>query len=115
MTQDLNLVIRFKDIDHDDAVQDHLERRIRHISEEFPEANHYELSLSLDADKVQAHAHVAGRRIDLASHATASAVRTAGEVALDKLERELRRKHDKSIFSQRRTARRASTKRAVVG
>lgn len=115
MTQDLNLVIRFKDIEHDEDVQNHLERRLRHISDEFPEANHYELSLRLEADEVQAHAHVNGRGIDLASHASASAVRIAGEVALDKLERELRRKHDKTIFTQRRSARRHATKRGLSG
>ena len=112
MTQDLNLVIRFKDLEHDEDVQSHLESRLRHLAEEFPEAQHYELSLQPDTRDVEAHAHVNGRRIDLASSAKASEARAAGDSAIDKLERELRRLHDKRIFSQRREARRSPAKRA---
>ena len=111
MTQDSTLVIRFKDIEHDDDVHSHLERRLRQIAEDFPEASHCELSLSADSIDINAHAHASGKRIDLAAHAATQDVRAAGELALDKLTRELRREHDKRIFGRRREARREQDRR----
>ena len=49
-----------------------------------------------------------GKNTDAAAHAAAGEVRQAGERALDKLERELRRHHDKKIFGQRREAQKKS-------
>ena len=111
MNQDATLVIRFKDIEHDEDVQAHLERRLRQIAQDFPEASHCELSLSADAMDVAAHAHLSGKRLDLAAHATTGDARASGDSALDKLQRELRRQHDKRIFSRRREARREQGRR----
>jgi ribosome-associated translation inhibitor RaiA len=111
MTQDVTLVIRFKEIEHDDDVHADLERRLRHLTETFPETSHCELSLTADGLDISAHAQARGRGIDLASHASAQEARAAGEAAIDKLERELRREHDKRIFSRRREARRDQDRR----
>jgi ribosome-associated translation inhibitor RaiA len=102
------VVIRFKDIEADEELRNLLGKRCLSISEDFPETTHYELSLSLDSSEVSAHAHVSGRGIDLAAHASAEDTRTSGEAALDKLQRELRREHDKRIFGHRRSARKAN-------
>ena len=114
MTQDMTLVIRFKDIEHDDDVHSQLERRFRQIAHDFPEASHFELSLSTEADDVSAHALARGKQLDLASHAAANGVRAAGELALDRLQRELRRGHDKRIFGQRRSERLKQVRRRAV-
>jgi ribosome-associated translation inhibitor RaiA len=111
MTQDATVVIRFKDIEHDEDVHDHLERRLRRITETFPEATHCELSLVADAIEVSAHAHASGKRFDLAARAATQDTRAAGELAIGRLERELRREHDKRIFARRRTAQRDQARR----
>lgn len=111
MTQELTITIRFKDIEHDDATHDELERRLRHLAETFPETTHCELGLSTDALDIRAHVLVRGRGIDLAAHAAARDPRAAGDAAIDKLERELRKVHDKRIFSRRRSARSSDTRR----
>ncbi len=114
MPQDATLVIRFKDIEHDDDVHSHLESRLRQLTHDFPEAAHYELSLSAQATDVAALVQARGRRIDLAAHAVTQDARAAGELALDKLQRELRREHDKRIFSRRREARRDQERRRTA-
>ena len=114
MPENTTLVVRFKDIEHDDDVHSHLESRLRQIAEEFPEAAHCELHLSANATEIAALVHVSGKRIDLAAHAATQDPRTAGEFALDKLQRELRREHDKRIFGRRREARRDQERRRAA-
>ena len=62
MTEDATLVIRFKDIEHDDDVHAHLERRLRQITHDFPEASHCELSLTANSIDVSAHALSGGNQ-----------------------------------------------------
>ena len=107
MAQDANVIVRFKDFANNLEVREILEARCHHLAEEFPETSHYELTLSLDNDDVSVHAHVSGKHTQIASHASAGDMRQAAELALDKLERELRREHDKKIFAPRREAQRA--------
>lgn len=111
MAQDPTVAIRFKDLDNDEDLRELLEKRCRHLTSEFPEINNIELTLSPDATEISAHAHVTGKSTDAASHASAEDVRQAGERALHKLERELRKDHDKRIFGQRREAQRSIGKR----
>ena len=52
-----------------------------------------------------------GKHIDIATHATANQMLPAAEKLLVKVERQLRRVHDKRIFAKRREAQRKSPKR----
>lgn len=106
MAQDADVIVRFKDFANNPEIRETLEARCQHLAQEFPETTHYELTLSLDSEDVVAHALVSGKRTRVAAHAQASDLRQAGELALDKLERELRREHDKRIFTPRREAQR---------
>jgi ribosome-associated translation inhibitor RaiA len=108
---DSKLVIHFKGIEHDEELQQHLERRCEHLATEFHETDRYELSLSPERNEISAHAKVTGKNTSTASHASAPEARQAAETALDRLERELRKDHDKRIFKPRREAKRAQTKR----
>lgn len=112
MTQDGTIVVRFKDMPNDTDVLETLESRCTHLREEFPETDHYEISLSPDAADVTAHGHVSGKHTNVAAQATSPDARRAGERLLDKLERELRRLHDKRIFAARREAQKSQNKRA---
>jgi len=114
MNQDAQVVIRFKNIEQDDEIRSHLQRRLQQISDDFPETSRCELNLLADSDQFTAHAHATGKRIDLAAHAASDNVRAAGESALGKLVRELRRHHDKQIFMRRRAARRDPVRREAT-
>ena len=70
-----------------------------------------EITLTADGVGFTAHGHVTGSHIDVATHATATKLLPAAEKLLVKLERQLRRVHDKRIFAKRREAQRKSPKR----
>ena len=113
MAQLASVVIHFKGIDMDEEVRDHLTGRCEHLSDEFPETTRYELTLQTDTNSgFEASCHVSGKRTSAASHIkSAENARQAGDHVLDKLERELRKDHDKRIFSPRRKAQKSQNKR----
>lgn len=108
-----NLVVHFKDVEHDSDLEEALERRCEHLGEEFPETRRFELSLSPERNEISAHAKVTGKNTSVASHASAPDARQAADNALDRLERELRKDHDKRIFKPRREAMRKQPKRST--
>lgn len=111
MADGASVIIRFKEVENSDEVREALERRCAQLGDEFSEIRRIEVTLGLDAGSVLANAHATGKDTDAAAHADAEDARQAGERALDKLERELRRGHDKRIFSHRREAQKAAGKR----
>jgi ribosome-associated translation inhibitor RaiA len=113
MAQPVSTVIHFKGIDIDEEVRDHLTERCGHLADEFPETTRYELTLQSDANNgFEASCHVSGKKTSAAAHIkSAENPRQAGDQVLDKLERELRKDHDKRIFTPRRKAQKAQTKR----
>ena len=104
-------VISFKDIDVDERVRARLDGGCQALAEEFPETTHFELILSADGASHTAHAHVTGDHTEVAAHARATELLQAGDRLLTQVERQLRRLHEKKIFSQRRAARRASERK----
>jgi ribosome-associated translation inhibitor RaiA len=93
-------------------VRDHLIARCEHLAEEFPETTRYEVTLQEQAGTIEAHAHVSGKKTSIAAHIeNAENARQAGDIVLDKVERELRKDHDKRIFSPRRKAQKSPAKR----
>ncbi len=112
MAEDATVVVHFRDVERDDELQESLEKRCEHLAAEFPETRHYELSITPDNNEINVHAKVTGKGTSIASHAAAPEARQAAETALDRLERELRREHDKRIFAPRRAAKREKAKRS---
>ena len=111
MSTQPNIVVHFKEVEHDDALRDHVHARCGQLAEEFPEATHFELTVEPGVHCFDSHGHVSGKRTRAAAHASgAERPRQAVDAVLDKLERELRTDHDKRIFTQRRKAQQASTK-----
>lgn len=111
MNGDALVEIHFRGIETDETLRELLEKRCAALAQEFPETSRFELTLSSENTEIDAHGHVLGKDTDEASHAMAPDARRAGERALDKLERELRRHHDKKIFAHRREAQKSSRKR----
>jgi ribosome-associated translation inhibitor RaiA len=114
MASDTRVEIHFKDLEQDDDVREHLHDRCTHLAEEFPETTDFELTLQESALAIECHAHVSGKRTSIAAHSNgAETPRQAGDQALDKVERELRKAHDKRIFTPRREAQKNRAKRNV--
>ena len=102
MTQRLTLVTHFKDLSKDEDVREAVEKRCRHLAEEFGEIARIEVTLAPDGVGFTAHGHVTGKQIDVGTHAAADQLLPAAERLLVKVERQLRRVHDKRIFARRR-------------
>ena len=96
------VTISFKDIDSDEKVRTEVEERCELLGTEFPETTHFEINLSVDGVNHTAHGHVTGNHTEVAGQAEAPRLRQAADKLLDSLERQLRKVHDKKIFSQRR-------------
>ena len=100
---EVSVLIHFRDVESDDEIKDHLTQRCQHLAGEFPETHEYELTLELEHGNVRAHGHVIGKNTKMAAHAGGiEGLRAAGDAVLDKLHTELRKHHDKQIFSLRR-------------
>ena len=110
MTQRLTLVTNFKDLSNDESVREAVEARCRHLATEFPEIVRIEVTLAADGALFTAHGHATGSHVDVATHATANKLLPAAEQLCVKLERQLRRGHDKRIFTRRREAKLESPK-----
>ena len=111
MARDATVIVHFRDVERTDELHEALERRCQHLADEFSETDFFEISLSPDNNDVSAHAKVTGKSTSISAHATAPHEKQAADAALDRLERELRSRHDKRIFTPRREARRARTDR----
>jgi len=112
MTDHATVEIHWRNLPAEDEINDYLNRRCEELAAEFPEADGFDISLQAEGSKIECHAHVAGKRTRLAAHASgASSPRQAAEGTLDKLEKEMRREHDKRIFGARRKAQKAQAKR----
>ena len=106
MSQSPVVVIAFKDLEHDERVRESVQKRCEQLREEFHEVTRFELTFCADGVGIAAHGHVHGKGEDLGAQAQASELLRAAETLLDKLERQLRKHHDKRIFTLRREAQR---------
>jgi ribosomal subunit interface protein len=111
MSRSASVVVHFKDVEIDEAIRALVQRRCDHLADEFHEVSRIELSIEGDGAGFVAHGHATGKNTDIATHANGEAVRTASDQVLDKIERQLRKVHDKRIFTQRREAQRDPPKR----
>ena len=111
MSRSPSVFLHFRDLEIDDVVRDAVQRRCEHLADEFHEVNRFELTIAENGNGFVVHGHATGKNTDVATHAEAEVVRTASDQVLDKIERQLRRVHDKRIFTRRREAQRDPPKR----
>jgi ribosome-associated translation inhibitor RaiA len=100
------VVVSFKDVGNDERVREAIEARAAVLAQEFPELVRVEVTLSQDGVGVAAHGHATGKGEDVGAQASAAEPLPAAEALLDRLARQLRKHHDKRIFTQRREAQR---------
>ena len=106
LSRNPSVVLHFRDVEVDETVRESVHRRCDHLADEFHEVNKIELTISENGVGFSVHGHATGKNTDVATHADAEAARVASDQVLDKIERQLRRVHEKRIFSRRREARR---------
>jgi ribosomal subunit interface protein len=111
MSRNPSVFLHFRDLEIDDVVRDSVQRRCDHLADEFHEVNRFELTIEENGNGFVVHGHATGKNTDVATHAEAEVVRMASDQVLDKIERQLRRVHDKRIFTRRREAQRDPPKR----
>ena len=106
MSRNPSVVLHFRDVEVDETIKESVHRRCDHLADEFHEVNRFELTISENGAGFSVHGHATGKNTDVATHAESVAPRAASDQVLDKIERQLRRVHEKRIFSRRREARR---------
>ena len=99
----MSLQIHFHDVPHSDTVRSACERLAEGLSQEFPETSKYEVTLSHSKGDHEAHVNVTGRDIDVAAAAEKRDLAEAVTEGFERVRRQLRKHHDKQIFSRRRT------------
>ena len=108
------VVVHHKELQIGEHLRASIKKRCAHIALEFHEVRHFEFALAPDGVGVMVHGHATGKNTDLATHAEGSDAGIACDRVLDKIERQLRRIHDKRIFTRRRDARRDPPKRKAL-
>ena len=111
MTDTPTVVIRFKDVEHDDILREEIERRTRELASEFPETTRFEISLEPDGAGFRIHGHVNGKHTQLATHGGGADLRSAADQLFHRVRQQLRRVHDKRIFQHRKEAQKSGPKR----
>ncbi len=114
MGQIPTVVLHLNEHSSDEALREWIDRRCEKLGEEFREITRLEISLSDDAGELTATAHVTGKGTEAATHASGAEPRPALDALLGKIERQLRKSHDKRIFGQRRDAQKDPPKRRPV-
>ena len=107
------VVISFKDLETDETLRETVEKRCRTLASEFPKSTRYEITISPEGSGHVTHARVSGGSIHLDTHGSAIEMGLAADKALEKVEHQLRRIHDKRLFARRRAAKKANPKRGA--
>ena len=106
MTDNLSVVIHVSEIEDEELLKKSIEKHCERLASEFHEIRKIEITLSPDGAGYLAHGHATGKGTNVATQAEAGEPRPAIDLVFDKVERQLRKIHDKRIFSQRREAQR---------
>ncbi len=100
--------IHFQDTPHSDSLRDQCEQWVSDLREEFPETSKFEVTLRQTGASQSAHVVVTGKDLKLAASAEAHDLRDSLVDAFEKVKRQLRKHHDRQIFSRRRDAHRTT-------
>ena len=111
MTKNPSLVIHFKEVEQDEPLRDSIQQKSQRLGSEFHEVSKIEISVALNGVGFIVNGHVTGKGTDIATQVEASELTPAVDSVFDKVERQLRKLHDKRIFAQRREAQRDPAKR----
>ncbi len=118
MTKNPSVVIHFKEVEQDEPLRESIQQKSQHLASEFHEVSKIEISVApngvgfiVNGVGFIVNGHVTGKGTDIATQVEASELTPAVDSVFDKVERQLRKLHDKRIFAQRREAQRDPAKR----
>ena len=111
MNQSPAILLHTKDLELEERVRTSIERRCEHLANEFHEVARFEITITENGAGFVVQGHATGKNTDVATHADANEPGPAADRVLDKIEKQLRKVHDKRIFAQRRDAQRDPPKR----
>jgi ribosomal subunit interface protein len=114
MTEGPTVVVHVRDVTVKDSVREAIDKQCGRLVEEFKEVKRFEITISGDGLGFDVHGRATGKNTEVATHAMASEPGPAAEQMFDKIERQLRKVHDKRIFSQRRVAQKDPPKRKAA-
>jgi ribosomal subunit interface protein len=108
------VVVHFKEVPNSEKLRKSIEARCEHLASEFEEVKRFEITFAPLGTEVEAHGHATGKNTNVATQASGKNLRAAADQVLEKIERQLRKIHDKRIFAQRREAQRNPAKRSAA-
>ena len=97
--------MHFHDLPHSNFLEETCQRMSQELQDEFPEMVKVEVTHTQSGLQRETIVHVTGKDIDLASTAQSKDSRESVSEAFERLRRQLRKHHDKQIFTRRRHAR----------
>ena len=100
--------IHFQDLRSSEAIREECQRLSNDLRESFPEASKFEVRLSINGELHETHVHVTGKDLAVASSAADRELRDSVTEAFQRVQKQLRKRHDKQIFTRRRGAARDS-------
>jgi ribosome-associated translation inhibitor RaiA len=112
MEQGPPVVVHFREIPNSERVRRSIEARCEHLASEFEEVKRFEITFMPLGAEVSAAGHATGKNTNIATQASGKNLRAAADQVIEKIERQLRKNHDKRIFAQRREAQRNPAKRS---
>jgi ribosomal subunit interface protein len=89
-----------------------IQARCERLASEFDEVSRFEITFTPLGTEVTANGHATGKNTNVATQASGKNLRAAADQVIEKIERQLRKLHDKRIFAQRREAQRNPAKRS---
>lgn len=111
MSDSPTVVVHFREFEADEKIKESIDRHCERLAHEFREIKRIEVSVEPNGAGYLAHGHVTGKGTDVATAAEASEPGPAADKVFEKVERQLRKVHDKRIFAQRRDAQKDPAKR----
>ncbi len=100
----MSVRIQFREeLPRSNAVREQCEQAASALQDEFPEVTSFDFKVAQDGERHEVHVHVVGRQIDCVASAKHRDVRDALHEAVERARKQLRKHHDKQIFSRRRS------------
>lgn len=96
--------VHFQDVPPSERIRAECEELASHLGSEFPETDKFEVTIRRSGENFATHLHVTGKQVSVNSSAESRGMRETLQEAFERAHRQLRKHHDKVIFTRRREA-----------
>jgi len=98
----MSIRVHFQDVTPSDRIRRECESSVESLQREFPETSKFEFTLTHEGGTHEAHVHVTGKDLEIASIGQGETPGESLMEALEKTRRQLRKRHDKITLAKRR-------------